>query len=130
MPSSSLWTHRIGALAVGLGLAMSAVIVPCWWSIARYQSPSCSASKPDFISLYTGAKLFWTNRSALYNLEQQRMIQERVDPSRGGHRTAPAQTATKSTTNQLVGANDVLQLRRSLWFVRRPDIFHCIAPAH
>jgi Glycosyltransferase family 87 len=83
MPSSSLWTHRIGALAVGLGLAMSAVIVPCWWSIARYQSPSCSASKPDFISLYTGAKLFWTNRSALYNLEQQRLIQERVDPSRG-----------------------------------------------
>ena len=83
MPSSSIWTRRIGALAVGLGLAMSAVMLPCWWTIVRDHSPSCSVSKPDFVSLYTGAKLFWTNRSALYNLEQQRLIQERIDPSRG-----------------------------------------------
>lgn len=83
MPSSSVWTHRIVALSVGLGIAMCAVTLPCWWTIVRDHSPSCSVSKPDFMSLYTGAKLFWTNRSALYNLEQQRLIQESIDPSRG-----------------------------------------------
>ena len=83
MPSSSVWTHRIAALSVGLGIAMCAVTLPCWWTIVRDHSPSCSVSKPDFMSLYTGAKLFWTNRSALYNLEQQRLIQESIDPSRG-----------------------------------------------
>jgi len=83
MASSSVWTHRIAALSVGLGIAMCAVTLPCWWTIVRDHSPSCSVSKPDFMSLYTGAKLFWTNRSALYNLEQQRLIQESIDPSRG-----------------------------------------------
>jgi len=62
---------------------MSAVMLPCWWTIVRDHRPSCSASKPDFISLYTGAKLFSTNRPALYNLEQQRAIQEGIDPSSG-----------------------------------------------
>lgn len=84
MPSCSVWTHRIAALSVGLGIAISAVTLPCWWTIVRDHSPSCSISKPDFISLYTGAKLFLTNRSALYNLDQQRLIQESIDPSRGG----------------------------------------------
>jgi glycosyl transferase family 87 len=83
MPSSSVWTHRIAALSVGLGMAICAVTLPCWWTIVRDHSPSCSLSKPDFMSLYTGAKLFWTNRAALYNLEQQRLIQEPIDPSRG-----------------------------------------------
>src|SRR5678815_2566687 len=83
MASSSVWTHRIAALSVGLGIAICAVTVPCWWTIVRDHSPSCSISKPDFVSLYTGAKLFCTNRPALYNLEQQRLIQESIDPSRG-----------------------------------------------
>ncbi|HME62891.1 MAG TPA: glycosyltransferase family 87 protein, partial [Candidatus Binatia bacterium] len=83
MSSPKIWTRRIAALALGLGLAMSAVIVPCWWSIARYHNPSCSAYKPDFISLYTGAKLLWNDRSALYDLEKQRLVQEPIDPSRG-----------------------------------------------
>jgi len=83
MPYSSVWTRRIGALAVGLGLAMSAVIVPCWWSIARYHNPTCTIYKPDFVSFYTGAKLIWTDKSSLYDLDKQRSIQYPIDPSRG-----------------------------------------------
>ena len=63
---------------------MSMVIVPCWWSIFRHHDPSCSAYKPDFVSLYSGAVLMRTDRTALYDLEKQRLIQERIDPSRGG----------------------------------------------
>jgi hypothetical protein len=83
MSSRKIWNNRIAALALGLGLAISAVIVPCWWSIVRYHNPSCSAYKPDFISLYTGAKLMWTDRTSLYDLEKQRLVQESIDPSRG-----------------------------------------------
>src|SRR5947207_1981556 len=81
--SSTTWNNRIAALALGLGLAMATVIGPCWWSIVRYHNPSCSAYKPDFISLYTGAKLMQMDRASLYNLEQQRLVQEPIDPSRG-----------------------------------------------
>jgi hypothetical protein len=83
MSSPKIWNNRIAALALGLGLAMSAVILPCWWSIVRYHSPSCSAYKPDFVSLYTGAVLTRTDRAALYDLEKQRLVQQPIDPSRG-----------------------------------------------
>ena len=83
MPSPKFWNKRIGALALGLGLAISAVIAPCWWSIVRHHNPSCSAYKPDFISLYTGAKLLRTDQASLYDLEKQRLVQEAIDPSRG-----------------------------------------------
>ena len=83
MSSRKVWNNRIRALALGLGLAMSAVIAPCWWSIVRDHSPTCTAYKPDFVSFYTAAKLMWTDRSALYDLEQQRLIQQPIDPSRG-----------------------------------------------
>ena len=83
MASHQAWTNRIGALAVGLGLAMSVVIVPCWWSIFRDHNPICSQNKPDFISLYTGAVLASTDRAALYDLERQRRVQQPIDPSRG-----------------------------------------------
>jgi hypothetical protein len=82
MASRHTWTNRIGALAVGIGLAMSLVIVPCWWGIFRFHDSTCSRNKPDFISFYTGAKLIWENRSSLYDLEQQRLIQQPIDPSR------------------------------------------------
>ena len=83
MASTNIWNRRIAALALGIGLAMSAVIGPCWWSIVRYHDPVCSAYKPDFISLYTGASLMWSDRASLYDLETQRLIQEPIDPSRG-----------------------------------------------
>ena len=83
MSSPKSWNNRIVALALGLGLAMSAVIGPCWWSIVRYHNPVCSAYKPDFISLYTGATLMWTDRASLYDLEKQRLVQQPLDPSRG-----------------------------------------------
>src|ERR1041384_4715526 len=83
MSSQDTWNNRIAAVALGLGLAMSVVIGPCWWTIVRYHNPSCSAYKPDFISLYTGAKLMQVNRASLYDLEQQRLVQKSIDPSRG-----------------------------------------------
>ena len=58
-------------------------MLPCWWSIFRYHNPSCSAYKPDFVSLYTGAVLMRTDRAALYDLEKQRLAQQPIDPSRG-----------------------------------------------
>jgi hypothetical protein len=83
MSSPKHWNKRIGALALGLGLAISVVIGPCWWSIVRHHNPSCSAYKPDFISLYTGAKLLRTDPASLYDLEKQRLVQQPIDPSRG-----------------------------------------------
>jgi hypothetical protein len=83
MSSPAIWNNRIRALALGLGLGLSAIIGPCWWSIVRYHSPFCSENKPDFVSFYTAAKLMWTDRSSLYDLEQQRLVQEPIDPSRG-----------------------------------------------
>jgi Glycosyltransferase family 87 len=83
MASPASWNNRIRALALGLGLGLTAIIGPCWWSIVRDHHPSCSEYKPDFISLYTGAKLMWADRSALYDLEKQRLVQEPIDPSRG-----------------------------------------------
>jgi hypothetical protein len=77
------WTNRIGALALGLGLALSFVIGPCWWTIFRYHNPICSQYKPDFVSLYTGAVLVSTDGAALYDLERQRKVQEPIDPARG-----------------------------------------------
>jgi len=77
------WTNRIAALAVGLAIAMSSVIGPCWWTIYRDHNPVCSEYKPDFVSLYTGAVLVTTDRAALYDLERQRQVQAPIDPSRG-----------------------------------------------
>ncbi|TMA81425.1 MAG: DUF2029 domain-containing protein [Deltaproteobacteria bacterium] len=83
MSSREIWHNRIRALALGLGLGLSALIGPCWWSIVSHHHPSCSEYKPDFISLYTAAELMWADRSSLYDLERQRLIQEPIDPSRG-----------------------------------------------
>jgi hypothetical protein len=83
MASRHYWTNRIGALALGLGLAMCLVIGPCWWTIFVHHNPICSSYKPDFVSLYTGAVLISGNGAALYDLEQQRKVQEPIDPSRG-----------------------------------------------
>jgi Glycosyltransferase family 87 len=83
MSSREIWHNRVRALALGLGLGLSAIIGPCWWSIVSHHHPSCSEYKPDFISLYTAAELMWTDRSSLYDLERQRLIQEPIDPSRG-----------------------------------------------
>jgi len=52
----------------------------------------------------------------------------RLETRRCHDRIARAQTAIEPTTNILVGADDVVQLRCSLWLARRSDIFHCIAP--
>jgi hypothetical protein len=83
MVSRHPWTNRIGGLALGLGLAMSFVIGPCWWTIFRYHNPICSQYKPDFVSLYTGAVLISSDGAALYDLERQRKVQEPIDPGRG-----------------------------------------------
>jgi alpha-1,2-mannosyltransferase len=77
------WTNRIAALALGLGLAMTSVIAPCWWTIYRDHNPVCSQYKPDFITLYTAAVLVTNEPPALYNLERQRQIQQPIDPTRG-----------------------------------------------
>jgi len=82
MSATTIWHNRVRALALGLGLGLSAIIGPCWWSIVRDHSPTCSENKTDFISFYTAAKLMWTDRSALYDLEQQRLVQQPIDPSR------------------------------------------------
>jgi glycosyl transferase family 87 len=83
MPATTIWNNRVHAVALGLGLGLSAIIGPCWWSVVRDHHPTCSENKTDFISFYTAAKLMWTDRSALYDLEQQRLVQQLIDPSRG-----------------------------------------------
>lgn len=83
MARQNPWTNRIAALALGVGLAISVVIAPCWWTIYRDHNPVCSQYKPDFISLYTAAVLVTHDRPALYDLERQRQVQQPIDPSRG-----------------------------------------------
>jgi hypothetical protein len=83
MSTPAIWHNRVRAVALGLGLGLSALMGSCWWSIVRDHSPTCSVYKPDFVSFYTAAKLMWTDRSSLYDLEQQRLIQQPIDPSRG-----------------------------------------------
>jgi len=83
MSTPAIWHNRIRAVALGLGLGLSALMGSCWWSIVRDHSPTCSVYQPDFVSFYAAAKLMWTDRSALYDLEQQRLIQKPIDPSRG-----------------------------------------------
>jgi hypothetical protein len=76
------WTCRVFAVALGIAVALSALIVPCWWSVVVYHHPACSLIAPaDFIALYAGAHLMVTNSAGLYDIAQQLAVQIPIDPS-------------------------------------------------
>jgi hypothetical protein len=55
-----------------------------WWNVVARERMPCAGCKLDFLGLYTGASLLWTERPALYDLDAQRAFQLHVQPDPGG----------------------------------------------
>jgi hypothetical protein len=74
---------RLKAAAFGLGLALTALTIRHWYGTFSHGYPGCENCRPDFPSLYSGAKLIWENPRALYDLQRQLAIQKDIDPRIG-----------------------------------------------
>lgn len=77
------WNNRLKAVALGLGLALTMLTVRHWYETFLFGHPLCDDCGTDFPSLYTGAKLIWENPTALYDLDQQLVIEKTIDPRLG-----------------------------------------------
>ena len=80
MGQRSTCNNRLKAVALGLALALGALTIRHGYETFSFGHPSCDNCRPDFPSLYSGAKLMWKNRAALYDLDQQLKIQKTIDP--------------------------------------------------
>lgn len=78
-----LWSWRIRATALGLGLGLWVFMGSCWWNLVIMGANSCLEAKPDFSSVYTGAKLMETDASSLYDLKSQLAAQQPIYPQQG-----------------------------------------------
>lgn len=83
MGHSDWWRHRLKAVALGLGLAFTALTVRHWSSTLEYGHPPCSDCVADFPQFYAAAKLIWQNPSKLYSNQHQVVIQKALDPRIG-----------------------------------------------
>jgi len=83
MAQQDHWNNRLKAVALGLGLALMLLTVRHWYETFSFGHPSCDDCGTDFPSLYTGAKLIWENPTALYDLDQQLVIEKTIDPRLG-----------------------------------------------
>lgn len=88
MAQANQWSNGLKAVALGLGLALTALTVRHWWSTFEYGHPPCNDCVADFPQFYAGAKLIWQNPSALYSYQHQVAIQKALDP-RIGESTQP-----------------------------------------
>lgn len=77
------WNRRLKAVALGLGLALTALTVRHGYETFTFGHPLCENCRADFPSLYSGAKLIWENPGALYDLQRQLAIQKNIDPRIG-----------------------------------------------
>lgn len=73
------WSNRLKAVAIGVGLALSALTIRHWVETFSFGHPLCEDCRPDFPSLYSGAKLIWTDPASLYDLNKQLAIQKSID---------------------------------------------------
>jgi|GEM_PF-1313553 len=71
---------RLKAVALGLGLALTALTIRHWSSTFTYGYPPCSDCVADFAQFYAGAKLIWQDPSNLYSYAHQVAIQKALDP--------------------------------------------------
>jgi hypothetical protein len=79
MQRSEGWSNRFKAVAIGIGLALSALTIRHWVETFSFGHPLCEDCRPDFPSLYSGAKLVGEEPSALYDLKKQLAIQKAID---------------------------------------------------
>jgi Glycosyltransferase family 87 len=79
MAQSNPWNNRLKAVAVGVGLALTALTIRHWYGTFWYGHPPCDDCRADFPGFYAAAKLVWQNPSALYDHAQQLAIQRVID---------------------------------------------------
>jgi hypothetical protein len=79
MGQQDIWNKRLKAIALGLGLALSALTVRHWCETFAYGHPLCEDCRPDFPQFYAGAKLIWESPTALYDASKQMSIQRSID---------------------------------------------------
>lgn len=85
---AEIWKNRLKAVAVGLGLALSALTARHWYGTFRNGHPPCADCLADFPGFYAAAKLIWENPSGLYDYGNQHAIQSAID-SRIGEAILP-----------------------------------------
>jgi hypothetical protein len=82
MDSQDKWRSRAKMIALVYGLVLVVLLGRQWWNVVHNVMP-CTQCKSDFLSLYTGGSLLWTDSSSLYNLEKQKNFQVHVQPEQG-----------------------------------------------
>ena len=83
MGQRSIRDHRYRAVALGLGLALSALTLRHWYGTFMYGHPPCENCQPDFPGFYAAGKLVWQMPSELYDYAHQHVIQRAIDPRIG-----------------------------------------------
>jgi len=68
------------AVAIGIGLALSALTIRHWVETFSFGHPLCEDCRPDFPQFYAGARLVWQSPAALYDPTKQLEIQKSIDP--------------------------------------------------
>lgn len=78
MPRST-WNNRLKAVALGLGIALSALTIRHWYGTFMVGHPPCQNCRADFPGFYAAAKLVWQAPSKLYAYGDQLAIQKAID---------------------------------------------------
>lgn len=80
MQRSERWSNRLKAVAIGIGLALSALTIRHWVETFSFGHPLCEDCRPDFPQFYAGARLVWQSPALLYDPTKQLEIQKSIDP--------------------------------------------------
>jgi len=83
MASQDKWRTRAKMIALAYGLVLVVLLGRQWWNVVAHNVMPCTQCKSDFLSLYTGGSLLWTDRLSLYDLEKQKNFQVLVQPEQG-----------------------------------------------
>lgn len=79
MMHSPRWNNRIKAVALGIGLALTALTVRHWYGTFVYGYPLCNDCRSDFPGFYSAARLIWEKPATLYDYAPQLAIQKAID---------------------------------------------------
>ena len=75
-----LWTNRIKAIVLGIGLGLALYTSSNWWNIFIDRVPQCSQPNcvADFVMLYAEGTLIWGDWPSLYDLDKQLAYQKKI----------------------------------------------------
>jgi alpha-1,2-mannosyltransferase len=79
MARQDISNNRLKAVAVGIGLALTALTIRHWYETFLFGHPLCDNCRPDFPGFYAAAKLVWQTPSMLYDYAHQLAIQSAID---------------------------------------------------